>query len=43
MVHKVLLDGISDNMSSLVQLVKYCDINTADPITMVYYMIKYIY
>ena len=33
-VHKVVLDGISDNMSALVQNGKYGEINTADPTTM---------
>ena len=39
-VHKVLLDGISENMASLVQLGKYGTISAADPTTMGYYMIK---
>ena len=41
-VHKVVLDGISENMASLVQLGKYSDINAADPTTMGYYVIKYL-
>ena len=39
-VHKVLLDSISDNMSALVQNVKYGAINIADPTTMVNYAVK---
>ena len=42
-VHKVVLDGISENISSLVQLVKYGAINAADPTKMLYYVIKYLY
>ena len=41
-VHKVVLGGISDNMASLVKLVEYGDINTVDPTTMGYYVIKYL-
>ena len=41
-VHKVVIDGISENMASLVQLYKYGDINAAGPTTMGYYMIKYL-
>ena len=39
--HKVVLDGIRGNMSSLVQLSKYGTINTADPTIMGYYVINY--
>ena len=41
--NKLVLDGISENMASLVHLGKYGAINTADPITMGYYVIKYLY
>ena len=41
-VHKVVLDGISDNMSSLLQLGKYGDINSEDTTTIGYYVIKYL-
>ena len=37
-----MLDGISDNMASIVQLGKYGAINAADLTTMVYYVIKYL-
>ena len=37
-----MLDEISDNTASLVQLGKYGDINAADQTTMGYYVIKYI-
>ena len=40
--HKVVLDGISDNMASLVQLGKYGNINAADTTTMGYHVIKYL-
>ena len=40
MVHKVVIDGISDNMESLVQLGKYGATNAAYPTTMGYYVIK---
>ena len=39
-VHKVVLDGISDNMSALVQNGKYGAINTTDPTKMGYYVVK---
>ena len=39
-VHKVVLDGISENMVSLLQLGKYGAINAADPTTMGYYVIN---
>ena len=42
-VHKVVFDSISYNIASLVQLVKYGAINAADPTTMGYYVIKYLY
>ena len=41
-VHKLVLDGISNNMASLVQLGKYGSINTADPTTMGYYVIEFL-
>ena len=41
-MHKVVLDGISDNMASLVQLGKYDAINAAYPTTTRYYAIKYL-
>ena len=40
MVHKVVLDGISENIASLVQLGKYVATNAAYPTKMVYYVIK---
>ena len=41
-VHKFVLYGISDNVSALVQNGKYGAINTADPNTMGYYVIKFL-
>ena len=41
-VHKVVLYGISGNMSALVQNGKYGTINTADPTTMGYYVAKFL-
>ena len=41
-MHKVLLDGINNNMASLVQLGKYGATNSAYPTKMVYYVIKYL-
>ena len=41
-MHKVVLDGISENRYSLVQNVKYGMINTIDPTTMVYYVAKFL-
>ena len=41
-VNNVVLDGISNNMASLVQLEKYCGIHAADPTKMGYYLIKYL-
>ena len=41
-VHKVVLDGISDNMASLVQLGLYVAINAEDPTSMGYYVINYL-
>ena len=38
----VVLDGINDNISSLMHKVKYGATNTADITTMVYYVVKYI-
>ena len=37
-----MLDGISDNMASIVQLGKYGAINVADPTSVEYYVIKYL-
>ena len=39
-VHKVVLDGISDNMSALVQNGKHSAINTEDPTTVSNYVVK---
>ena len=39
-VNKVVLDGISDNMSALIHNGKYGVINTADQTTMGYYIFK---
>ena len=41
-MHKVLLDGISDKMSALVQNGKYGAINTVDPTTIGYYIVKFL-
>ena len=41
-VHKLVLDGISENMSSLAQNEKYGAVNTADPTTPGYYVFKLI-
>ena len=41
-MHKVLLYGIDENISSLFQLGKYGAINAANPNTMGYYLIKYL-
>ena len=41
-VNKVVLDGISANMSSLVQTGKYGAINAADPTKLGYYVVKYV-
>ena len=41
-VHKVVLDGISENMSSLVHNRKYGAVNTVDPTTTGYYVVKLI-
>ena len=41
-INQVVLDRISDNMSSLVQSSKYGTINTADTSTKRYYVIKFI-
>ena len=41
-IYKVVLDDISDNMKSLVYSGKYGSINTSDPTTMGYYMMKYV-
>ena len=42
-MHKVVFDGISDNMASLLQLGKYGAFRAEYPTTMGYYVIKYIY
>ena len=39
-IYQVVIDGISENMASLVQLVKYGVMNTIDTSTMGYYVIK---
>ena len=39
-VHKFILDHISDNLSELVQNGNYGAINTADPTTVGYYVVK---
>ena len=41
-MHKLVLDGISENMYSLVQLVKYGSINSEGPTTIGCYVIKYL-
>ena len=41
-VHQVVLDGISDNIASLVQSGKYGAMNTTYKYTMVYYVIKFV-
>ena len=41
-VHKVVLERISDDMASLVQLVKRGAINSSETTTMGYYGIKYL-
>ena len=38
-IHQVVLDGISDNMASLVESCKYGAINTTDTLTNGYYVI----
>ena len=40
-LHKVVLDGLSENMSTLFQNGKYGAINTADPTTMGYCVVKF--
>ena len=40
-IHKVVLDGISDNMASLVESGKYGAINTTDTSTNVFYVIMF--
>ena len=42
-MHKVVIDIISENISSLVQLGKYGATNAADTTTMGYYVIKYLH
>ena len=39
---KLVFDGISYNVASLVQLVKCVAINAADQTTMGYYVVKYL-
>ena len=41
-IHQVFLDGISDNMASLVQYDKHGAINTDSTTTNGYYVIKFI-
>ena len=41
-LHKVVLDGIIDNMSAIVQNREYGAKNTADPTKMGYYVIKFL-
>ena len=41
-IHRVAIDGISDNMDSLVKSGKYDSINTADTKTNGFYVIKFI-
>ena len=41
-VHKVVLDRINEKMSALAQKEKYGAINTADPIKMGYYGVKFL-
>ena len=42
-MHKVVLDGTSYNMASLVRLGKYGTINIANPIKMGYDVITFVY
>ena len=41
-IYKVLLDGISESMESLMQKENYGDINTTDTETIVHYVKKYV-
>ena len=41
-VNQLVLDGISNNMSSLVHTGKYGAINVADPTTLGYYVVNYL-
>ena len=41
-INQVILYGISDNMSSLVQYGKYGSMNTTNTSTMGYYVIKFV-
>ena len=41
-IYQVVFDGISDNMASLVQTVKYGSINTSDTATNGFYAIQFI-
>ena len=40
-IHQVVIDGISDHMASLVELVKYGAINTTDTETNGFYVIVF--
>ena len=40
-IYQVVLDGISDNMDSLVQYGKYCAINKTDTTTNQFYVIMF--
>ena len=37
-----MLDGISDNIAYILQLMRYDATNAVDPTTMLYYVIKYL-
>ena len=41
-IYQVVLDGISDNMASLVQYGEYGTMNTTYTETMIYYLIKFV-
>ena len=41
-MHQVVINGISDNMDSVVQSVKYGVVNTADTTTNLFYVIQFI-
>ena len=41
-INQIILDGISDSITSLVQYVKYDAINTTETSTMGYYVIKFV-
>ena len=42
-IHKNILDGISNNMASFFHTGKYGAINAADPTTMGYQILKFVY